>query len=124
MKTFLTLAFILIATAALAAPPTKYGFRAISSSSQVKCGVFGQTAIKRNTTDITGIQGFGADPENSRIYTLGTKGFANRSTAGLMAISFTCVVSGTATPAPVKVFMDGIETYFLTTDAATFIIGR
>lgn len=124
MKTFFTLALLLVATAAIAAPPAKYGFRAISSASQVKCGVFGQTALKRNTTDVTAVQGFGADPEHSRIYTLGTKGFANRSTAGLAAISFTCVVSGTATAAPVKVFMDGVETYFLTTDSATYIIGR
>jgi len=120
----LTLALILIATTAIAAPPAKYGFRAISSASVVKCGVFGQTALKRNVTDITAIQGFGADPEHSRIYTLGTKGFANRSTAGLAAMSFTCVVSGTATTAPVNVFMDGVETYFLTTDAATFVIGK
>jgi len=123
MKT-LILAILLIASNAFAAPPAKYGFRAISSASSVTCGIFGQTALKRNTTDSILVQGFGADTDKSRIYTLGTKGFANRSTAGLAAIAFTCVTTGTGTAAPVKVFMDGVETYYLTVDSGIYVIGR
>lgn len=124
MKKLALMMILLFASTAMAAPPAKYGFRAYSSADIVKCGVFGQTSLKRNITDVTAVQGFGADPEHSRIYTLGTKGFANRSTAGLTAISFTCTISGTSTTAPVKVFMDGVETYFLTLDNGTFVTGR
>lgn len=126
MKT-LTLALLLIvsiASTAFAAPPAKYRFTAISSASNITCGIFGQTNLKRNTTESTLIQGFGADTVHSRILSLGTKGFGTYSTTGKSAFAFTCVATGTTTAVPVKMSMDDVETYYLTVDSGIYVIGR
>lgn len=120
---------LLLPTFALASVPSKIGFRAISSAYSVTCGVFGQGAkLRREIQDsrisAAPIQGFAPDPTKSRIYTLGTKGFANYSTNGLIAARWTCNITGTTATNNVKVFMDGVETYFLTTSGDTFIMGQ
>lgn len=107
-----------------AASPTSFGFRAFSSASQVRCTVFGQSLWLHTDSNSKEIQAFAPNTLKSRSYLLGTKGFANHSTLNQVAISFTCTVDGTPTAAPVKVFMNGIETYYLTTDKDTFVIGR
>lgn len=124
MKKFIVFVLLVSASTTFAAAPTKYGFRAISSASQVRCGVFGGKSILNKDSNGNVIQGHAPDTEYSRSYLLGTKGFANHSTAGQASVAFTCVVDGTSTTAPVKVFMNGIETYYLTTDTDTFVIGR
>lgn len=124
---FLTLAAILAACVPMgvqAAAPAKYGFRAISSATIVKCGVFGSRQLLGKDSNGHPIQGHAPDTTYSRMYTLGTKGFANHSTFGQVSFKFTCTASGTSTTVPVKVFMDGVETYYLTTDSDTYVIGR
>lgn len=123
MKT-LTLALLLIATTAFAAPPAKYGFRAISSASNVTCGVFGGKALLNRDANKNVIQGHAPDTNHRRMLSLGTKGYANYSTAGQSSFAFTCVATGTGTAVPVKVFMDDVETYFLTVDSGIYVIGQ
>lgn len=124
MKIIAAILTLFIAVPAFGDAPSKYGFRAISSASIVKCGVFGSRQLLGKDANGYPIQGHAPDTTYSRIYTLGTKGFANHSTAGQASFRFTCTVSGAGTAAPVKVFMNGVETYYLTTDSDTFVIGR
>jgi len=123
MKTIITL-ILLTATSAFADTPTKYGFRAISSASSVTCAVFGSKNVLNKDANGYPIQSTAPDTTYSRMYLLGTKGFANHSTANQASFRFTCMVTGTSTTAPVKVFMNGVETYYLTLDTGAFVIGR
>lgn len=118
------LTILAIACTANADTPAKYGFRAISSASSVTCGVFGSRQLLGKDSNGYPAQGHAPDTTYRRMYVLGTKGFANHSTNGQLSFKFTCTVTGTSTAAPVKVFMDGVETYFLTTDSDTYVIGR
>jgi len=126
MKKLILLALLLITFTATsyAARPEKYGFRAYSTATPVTCTVFGGKALLTKDRNGYPIQGHAPDTSYSRSYSLGTKGFANHSTAGQMSFTFTCVNTGTSTEIPVKVFMDGIETYFLTMDSYTFVVGQ
>jgi hypothetical protein len=123
----LILAILLVAitaSTALADRPDKIGFRAYSSASSITCGVFGGKAVLTKDTNGHPIQGHAPNTTYARTYLLGTKGFVNHSTAGQASVAFTCTVTGSTTTAPVKVFMNGVETYFLTTDKDIYVIGQ
>jgi hypothetical protein len=126
----------LSAAFAYAGQMTKLGFRAYSSASQIECGVFGMN--QKLKTDAVGgasgvIQGFSPDDKYSRNLSLGTKGFVNYSTlygkTNLTAIAFTCRIVATSANSyahditPVKVYLNGVETYFLTLGTGQFIGG-
>ena len=131
MKRIILAALLLVVPAlCFATDLVKIGFRAYSSAAATptECGVFGMGDHMR--VDAVGkipIQAFVPDPDYSRTLSLGTKGYANYSTvyAGrrLTAIQFTCRTVGTSVPVPVKVYLNGVETYFLTLDKGEYPIG-
>ena len=140
MKTVIITALMVVLSAAFAyaGSMTKLGFRAYSSANQVECGVFGMS--KKLKTDAVGgqasiIQGFSPDDLYSRTLSLGTKGFANYSTStlagkmNLTAVAWTCRIVATASNLylhdiiPVKVYLNGVETYFLTLGSGSFVGG-
>jgi len=132
MKTVI-LAVLLIFSVSMANATdlTKVGFRAFSSATSKTCTVFGMSdALKKDGYLKTPIQGFSPDSAYSRSYVLGTKGFGNYSTTGytnnitLSAMKFTCVQTGTATLEPVKIYLNGVETFYLTLESDTFVLGR
>lgn len=105
----------LITSICSATTTTKVGFAAISSSSSKTCNVMGMKKWPLNTTVP---QVFTPDTDLSRSYLLGTKGYANYSTikGTAFVVKFTCNVTGTDTTAPVKLYLNGVQTYFLTLD--------
>lgn len=115
----LTLALV---SPALAVPTVKVGFRAYSSAASKTCAVFGMEKSLATNTDGIPVQGFTPDPTFSRTLTLGTKGFANYSTTKVRAIKFSCRQTSTNTTEAVKVFLNGVETHFLTVDSDIFVI--
>ena len=115
----------LTATAAFAASPFKIGFRAYSSATQVQCTVFGSAYTLPRDNNGTTVQGFAPSPAFSRSYTLGTKGFSSYSTnLGQRGVQFTCTTVGASTAQPVKLFLNGVETYFLTLSSGTIWINQ
>ena len=119
-----------------AGPMMKIGFQAYSSANQIECGVFGMN--KKLKTDAVGgetsiIQGFSPDDAYSRTLSLGTHGFANYSTnygkMNLTAAAWTCRIVSTSansyanTIVPVKVYLNGVQNFFLTLGSGTFIGG-
>jgi len=106
------------ATQVFAVTTTKLGFGAYSTQTPVTCTVFGTDKL----ANVSGTQVpiFAPKSDFSRTYSLGTKGMANYSTLAVKVAKFVCVNTGTSTPVNVKVFLNGIETYFLTTSSDTF----
>lgn len=131
MKKLIVLAILMMSGSVYGADMSKLGFRAYSSASSKTCMVFGMgDRLRSDGYYKAAIQGFSPDTTYSRSYLLGTKGFGNYSTTGytgninLTAVKFTCTVTGTDTAAPVKVYLNSVETYYLTTDSDTFVVGR
>ena len=120
----IVLLLLLVAVPAWAGNITKIGFRAYSSASQVECGVFGGFGLMPKDANGNVIQNFMPDDTYSRTLSLGTKGFANYSTPGRGNVAWTCRVKDTSSPVAVKVFLNGVETHFLTLDTGSFAIGR
>ncbi len=121
MKTIVAIFLIcLFASVALADNPTRFGFKAYSTSTSKTCSIFG---MKHNLSG--NFQGFAPLASLSRSYVLGTKGYANYSTLNTGAIRFQCVDTGTANIDAVKVqvggFLNGVESVFLTLDNGIFI---
>lgn len=125
MKKFIVLCLILIPTLALATSTSKLGFRAYSTPTSVECGVKGADTLVYGPGSHP-YQGFAPDADFDRTLTLGTKGMANYSTTlggrRLGAVKFTCRNVGTSTAARVKVFLNGVETHFLTVSDDIFYI--
>jgi hypothetical protein len=116
---------------AFATPLDSIGFRAYSSADSKTCSVFGMgDKIKNPSNNFSGdaLQGFSPDPDKSRSFLLGTKGYGNYSGiyngVPLSAMKFTCVITGTSTPASVKMYLNHTEAYFLTLDSDIIVIGR
>lgn len=124
MKTLICITLLCITTLAFANNPTKIGFRAYSSQTGTTCTVFGMGGeLARDDNQII-MQGFAPQPAYSRTFALGTKGMSNYSTNRVRGVKFTCVTTGTSTASPTKVFMSGVETYFLTLSSDTLYVGQ
>jgi hypothetical protein len=132
-KLIFLLASLLIASTAYAGNPAKIGFMAYStvSTTPVQCGVFGMLKSLARDDQGVPIQGFAPNPALSRTYNIGWKkgSFANYSTDAVRAVSFSCrlqpLTAATASTAVrVKVFMNGVETHFLTLSEGTIFIGQ
>lgn len=126
---FTVLVLVALSTTAHAAAVIQLGFRAYSSASSIDCGVMGMGPLLKSDANINSkIQGFSPDTAYSRTYVLGTKGFGHYSTVygskTLAAAKFTCRVTGTNTAVPVKLFLNGSETNFLTMDNGLIVIGK
>lgn len=117
-------AVMMMATTANAAKITSLGFRAYTSATSVDCGIFGTNQIMPKDYNGVVIQNVSPDPSLSRTAVLGTKGFYNYSTLNVTNVTFTCRKTGTSEPISVKVFMNAVETHFLTLDSGTITIGR
>jgi len=132
MKTIITVLLLGFSVSFAAATDIyKIGFRAYSSPAIKECGAFGMAAglKKDGGIDKTPIQGFSPDPTYSRTFNIGTKGFANYSTVypgnvKLTAMQFTCRLIGTDSTQSVKVFLNDIETHFLTLSVGEIIVGK
>jgi hypothetical protein len=132
MKTLFLVSALIVSIASLsfAGTPQKIGFRAYSSATSTQCGIFGMKQTLTRDDNNVPIQIFSPSPELSRTITLGNKGFGTYSTAiGARAIMFTCrltpVLASTASTAVrVKVFMNAVETHFLTMSEGTLVIGQ
>ena len=130
MKKFLfTIALSLIAVSAYAATPGKIGFRSYSTAVSTQCTVFGMRQTLTRDDNGIAIQHFAANPTLSRTYTLGTKGFANYSTNFVKMIRFSCRITPltaatTSTAVRVKVFMDAVETHFLTLSDGDLVVSQ
>jgi len=126
----LLIACLILATAvpAMAVSPHKVGFRAYSTATPAECAVFGMTGeLPRASNSRDVMQQFSPDPSLARTFSLGTKGFANYSVRALNvgAITWDCrSASATATKVKVKVFMNGVETHFLSVDSGTWFMGQ
>jgi hypothetical protein len=131
MKLITTLIIITLfaATSFAQTPFTKLGFKAYSTQAGTTCTVFGSDINMGLDTRNGYTQAFKPDPGLSRSLNLGTKGFANYSTQYSaanskkyqpMQIWFTCTATGASTAAPVKVYLNGVQTYFLTLSSGTF----
>jgi hypothetical protein len=130
MKFLTTLILVLIASTAFAVTPfTKLGFLAYSTAAGTTCTVFASS--DKLPVDPRGnyVQAIKPDANLSRSFNLKTKGFANYSTTygypansdvQPMQFTFTCTVTNSSTLAPVKVYLNGIQTYFLTLSTGTF----
>lgn len=120
MKRILTAIALLAvsATQVFATTTTKIGFRAYSTQTPVTCNIFATDKL----ANVSGTQVpiFAPKSDFSRSYSLGTKGMANYSTLKVRAVKYSCVNTGTSTLVNVKVFLNGIETYFLTASSDTF----
>lgn len=126
MKAFILTVVLLLVTAGILAAatsdPEKIGFRAYSSATSVTCQVFGQPRYLARDSNNQVIQEFAPTSAYSRTYLLGTKGFGNYSTIVIKQLRFTCTTTGASTAARVKVFLSGVESYFLTLSEGTFAI--
>lgn len=125
----LLISVLLLAAPLHAASTTKVGFLAYSTASSKSCGVKGMKRLV--FTAVNGVQpyqGFAPDSDFDRTVTLGTKGFGNYSTTlggkKVGAIKFTCRVTGSSTLEPVKVYLNGVQTHFLTLDSDTWVIDQ
>jgi hypothetical protein len=129
MKTLITILSLMIAASAFAAPPSKVGFRSYSTAVSTQCAVFGMKQTLTRDDNGVAIQHFAPNPNLSRTYTLGNKGYANYSTNGVKMIRFTCritpLTAATASTAVrVKVFMDAVETHFLTLSDGDLVVSQ
>jgi hypothetical protein len=140
MRKSLFAALLLICSVATvhATQVIKVGFQAWSSSSQVECSIFGQGPKLRTDSSMDAqmaIQGFSPDPDYSRTLSLGTKGLSNYSTVypsknitdtkshNIIFMQWDCRVKGTITAAMVKVYFNGIQTFYQNSATGGFNIG-
>jgi len=111
------LSLILFALSSPALAIDKLGFRKYSTATPATCTVWGM-GKQLPILDGTRVQGFSPNPNLSRAYNLGTKGMANYSTQSVGAVKYSCATAA-GVAVDVKVFMNGVETYFLTNSADT-----
>lgn len=118
---------LLIPNFVFAARLTSFGFRAYSSATGTTCTVLAAYTVKKDDNGQV-VEAAVFDDTLSQKFNLGTKGTGTftMSSAGrsIVAADYTCVVTGTSSATPVKVFMNGIETYFLTLDRGEILSGK
>jgi hypothetical protein len=120
MKAFLVgFLVILFCATSFATSTDTFSFRGYSSATGTNCTVWGMKKIPGAA--LGGIQVFTPDPALSRTLALGTKGFANYSASMAVEVYYSCTVGTTSVNAPVKIFLNEVETNVLTTQGIGFL---